>query len=159
MSKKLISDDKLYEIALNNKQHLEARRDAINNYYTSLFAAIITAIPFIEKATNIVANKPGDYILGLSLAVLSLIGLILALLWLLNLKYMLFYLDSLDKRILNLESKCGQSLFTDLEMDLKYKKAPERVTRYQIIIPYTFIITFLSIIVYCVIRNFYNFTH
>lgn len=154
MSEKLITYDKLYEIALNNKQHFEARRDAINNYYTSLFAAIITAMPFIEKATSVITNKPGEYIISLSLAVLSLIGLILAMLWLLNLKYTLFYLDSLDQRIFTLESKGGQSLFTDLEADLKSHKAPKRITKYQIVIPYTFIIIFLSIIIYYLIRNF-----
>ena len=40
---------KLYELVLKYKSEIEVRRDEINKYYTSLFAAVISLIPFIDK--------------------------------------------------------------------------------------------------------------
>ena len=40
---------KLYELVLAHKDKIEIRRDEINKYYTSLFAAFISLIPFIDK--------------------------------------------------------------------------------------------------------------
>ncbi|MFY9590035.1 RipA family octameric membrane protein [Rickettsia endosymbiont of Halotydeus destructor] len=148
MKEPFISDIKLYEIAMNNKHHCEDRRDEINNYYISLFAALIASMPFIEKITSSITNCHNNYITKLSLAILALIGLMLAITWALNLKHTLFYLQSLDKIIIDLEKKYSRPFVTTILEDLKYNKAPKRVTKHQIIIPYIFIIIFCLIIIY-----------
>ncbi|ARD86617.1 hypothetical protein A3306_05565 [Rickettsia bellii] len=88
-----ITDTKLYEIAIANKQHVEDRRDEINNYYISLFAALVASMPFIEKITTNVA-----------------------------------------------------------ECNTKRSKTLRRVTKHQLVIPYTFISIFSLIIIYSVIQ-------
>lgn len=147
-----ITDTELYEIAVGNKQHAEDRRDEINNYYISLFAALIASMPFVEKITVNVAECSTNYVTKLSLAILALIGLILAITWCLNLKHTLFYLQSLDKIIIDLEQKYNKPFITSIIKDLEHNKAPRRVTKYQLIIPYTFTAIFSLIIIYSVIQ-------
>src|SRR5690349_2850964 len=109
----LMPDSKLYELALSEKKHREDRRDDINNYYTSLFAAIIAAIPFIEKVTGaIIDQHHSSYLVKLSLTALSSIGLILAITWALSLTYTLAYLKSLERLITNIEMKYNQPFLT-----------------------------------------------
>ena len=150
----LIPESELYKIAIDNKQHNENRRDEINTYYISLLAAIIAAIPFIDKITSIAPSNYEGYIIRASLTILSLIGLILAVTWGLNLKRTLFYLQSLDKIIMELEIKYKQPFITRISFDLINKKSPDRITKYQLIIPYTFVIIFLGIIVYSILWIF-----
>jgi len=150
----LISDSKLYELVLNERKHREDRRDDINNYYTSLFAAIIAATPFIEKVTSTIIDKQDSYLVKLSLTALSLIGLILAFTWALSLTHTLAYLKSLEKLIANIEMKYDQPFLTFVSQDLKNNKASSRITVNQMFVPYTFIVIFLSIIVYSVLQLF-----
>lgn len=84
------------------------------------FAAIIAAIPFIEKVTSTIIDKQDSYLVKLSLIGLALIGLILAM-------------------------KYDKPFFTFVLQDLKNNKASSRITKNQTIVPYTFIIIFLSI--------------
>ncbi|ASX28347.1 hypothetical protein BA173_06095 [Rickettsia sp. MEAM1 (Bemisia tabaci)] len=102
-----ITDTKLYEIAIANKQHVEDRRDEINNYYISLFAALVASIPFIEKITTNVAECNT-----------------------------------------NLEQKYNKPFITNIVRDLERSKTPRRITKHQLVIPYTFISIFSLIIIY-----------
>lgn len=147
-----ITDTKLYEIAIANKQHVEDRRDEINNYYISLFAALVASMPFIEKITTNVAECNTNYITKLSLIILALIGLILAITWVSNLKHTVSYLKSLDKIIIDLEQKYNKPFITNIIRDLERSKTPRRVTKHQLVIPYTFISIFSLIIIYSVIQ-------
>ncbi|MCC8377982.1 MAG: hypothetical protein LN567_06370 [Rickettsia endosymbiont of Graphium doson] len=139
------------------KGHHEDQRDEINNYYTSLFAAIIAAIPFIEKVTSTIIDKQDSYLVKLSLIGLALIGLILASTWALSLTYTVAYLKSLEKLITNIEMKYDQPFFTFVLQDLKNNKASSRITKNQTVVPYTFIVIFLSIIIYSLLQFFPEF--
>lgn len=44
-----LTDVKLYELAIERNKNFEERREDINKYYTSLFTAIISIMPFISK--------------------------------------------------------------------------------------------------------------
>jgi hypothetical protein len=148
MASKQISEEKIYELALDEKKHHETRRDDINNQYISLFAAIIAVSPFIN---NLVEAVPGRYeglVIRLSLTVLSLIGLILAIIWSANLERILFIIESLDKIILNLEKKYDISFKIEIFKDLDKKGAPDRITKYQLIMPRLFILIFSVTIIY-----------
>lgn len=147
-----ISDTKLYEIAISNKQHTEDRRDEINDYYISLFAALVASMPFIEKITTNVTDCSNNYVTKLSLAILALIGLILAITWASNLKHTLYYLKSLDEIIIDLEKKYNKPFITNLIKELERSKAPRRVTKHQLMIPYTFIAIFSLIIIYSIVQ-------
>jgi hypothetical protein len=144
----LLTDKELYKIAISDKQHHEDRRDEINTYYIALLAAIITAIPFIDKVTAITPEGYELYIIRGSLTLISLIGLILAVTWELNLKRTLFYIESLDKIIMELEIKYKQPFITRISFNLIEKKSPGSITRYQQVIPCVFIAIFLGIIIY-----------
>ena len=150
----LLSDSELYKIAINDKQHHEDRRDEINTYYISLLAAIIAAIPFIDKVTMAAPSGYEGYIIRGTLTVISLIGLILSVTWVLNLKRTLFYIESLDKIIMELEIRYKQPFITKIAFELVEKHSPGRITKYQQVIPYTFIAIFLGIIIYSLLWIF-----
>lgn len=148
MTKKILSEEKLYEMALEEKKHHEQRRDDINGQYISLFAAIIAITPFIN---NIVDAVPGRYeglVIRSSLTVLSFIGLVLSIIWAANLKRILFIVEYLDKVICDLEKKYDVSFKVELFNQLDKKGAPDRITKYQIIMPRMFIVIFTLIILY-----------
>jgi len=65
-----ITQTKLYELAIQHKQHQEDIRDNINSYYISLFSAIVAVMPFINKV-NESYTQHEFYIVKLSLLVLS----------------------------------------------------------------------------------------
>jgi len=150
----LLTDNELYKIAISDKQHHEDRRDEINTYYISLLAAIIAAIPFIDKVTEISPGGYEVYIIRGALTIISLIGLILAVTWELNLKRTLFYIESLDKIIMELEIKYNQPFIARISLHLIEKKAPGRITKYQQVIPSAFIVIFLGMIIYSLVWVF-----
>lgn len=47
-----INNNKLYELVLNCKVETEKNRDEINKYYTSLFTALVSLAPFLDKFTS-----------------------------------------------------------------------------------------------------------
>ena len=49
-----INNNKLYELVLNCKVETEKNRDEINKYYTSLFTALVSLAPFLDKFTSTV---------------------------------------------------------------------------------------------------------
>ncbi|MGI4775631.1 MAG: RipA family octameric membrane protein [Janthinobacterium lividum] len=143
-----IPETKLYELALGDKKHQESIRDKINDYYISLFAAIIAVTPFIDKVTVIAPDAYEGHLMRLSLTILSLVGLALAVTWSKNLKRTLIYLETLDKMIKDLEKKYKFSYITHIDEQLEKKKSPGRITKYQLVMPYTFIAIFVGTIVY-----------
>lgn len=144
----LIADDKLYELALAERKHKEDRRDQINSYYISIFAAIIAISPFLDKISEGTSEASKGVIIKISLTVLASIGLILSLTWAANLKRLLIYLQSMDKLILDMEKKYSISFITYISQQLYSHKSPDRITKYQIVLPYTFIIIFMCTIIY-----------
>ncbi len=148
MGQKLLSEEKIYDLAMEEKKHHEARRDEINGHYISLFAAIIAVTPFIN---NLVDAVPGGYeglVIRMSVTILSLIGLVLSIIWAANLKRILFQVEYLDKVILDLEKKHDISFKIDLFKQLEKKGSPDRITKYQLMMPRMFIFIFCSIIIY-----------
>ena len=49
MKKGLVTDDKLYELLIQYKNHKKGRRDQINIYYINLFTATSWGLPFIGQ--------------------------------------------------------------------------------------------------------------
>jgi hypothetical protein len=138
----------LYELALDEKKHHEQRRDEINGCYISLFAAIIAVTPFINNIVDAVPGKYEGIVIRASLTILSLIGLVLAIIWSANLKRILFIIQYLDEVVSDLEKKYDIKFKIDLFNQLDKKGAPDRITKYQIMMPRMFIIIFSSIIIY-----------
>lgn len=145
---KIISGEKIYELALDEKKHYEIRRNEINQQYISLFAAIIAATPFINNMVDAVPGRYEGLVIRASLTILSLIGLVLSFIWLANLKRILFLIESLDKIIVDLEKKYDIIFQLGIFMALEKKGVPDRITKYQIMMPRMFIFIFTSIIIY-----------
>lgn len=148
MNQQFISEEKIYELALAEKKHHEERRDEINGHYISLFAAIIAVTPFIN---NIVDAVPGRYegiVMRVSLIILSLIGVVLATIWSANLKRILLIIKYLDKIITDLEKEHNILFKTELLAQLDKEDAPDRITKYQLIMPRMFIGIFSCIVIY-----------
>ena len=143
-----LPDIKLYELSLQNKQHQEDRRDNIKSYYISLFSAIVAVIPFIDEISRKSVEQHKYYLVKCSLVVLCVIGFVLATTWLLNLKRILSYLRAADKFLATLEKKHNSGFITYITQELSYEKAPDRVTKYQLLLPYTFMLGFLFGIIY-----------
>lgn len=146
----IIPEQRIYELALEEKRHHETRRDEINNQYISLFAAIIAVTPFINNITTVIPGKHEELVIKLALIILSFIGLILSTLWSANLKRILFYLESLDKIIKHLEAKYDISFTISIFKELEKKGAPDRITKYHLMMPRMFIVIFSTIILYSI---------
>ena len=67
---KTITEEKIYELALDEKKHYETRRDEINQQYISLFAAIIAVTPFINNMVDAVPGRYEGLVIRASLTVL-----------------------------------------------------------------------------------------
>ena len=148
MQKELITNDKLYELLIQDKNHKEGRRDQINSYYITLFTAIIGGLPFIEQLTKGINSVDKAYIVRISLSILALIALVLSLTWASTLKRILLHLEILDERIQKVEDSYNLSYLTYINQQLTLKNAPGRVTKYQLVLPYTFAIIFATAIIY-----------
>jgi hypothetical protein len=143
-----LPDIKLYELSLQDKQHQEDRRDNINSYYISLFSAIVAVIPFIGEISRTSIEQHKYYLVKCSLVALCLIGFVLATTWLLNLKRILSYLRAADKFLALLEKRHDISFITYIAQELNRENAPDRVTKYQLVLPYTFMLGFFFGILY-----------
>ncbi len=142
-----ITQAKLYELAIQHKQHQEDRRDNINSYYISLFSAIIAATPFINKINESYTQNE-FYTVKLSLAVLSLICLILSTTWWLNLKRILIYLQAIDKFLVTSEKEQDAIFIKHITEQLNEARAPDRITKTQFVLPYTFMLVFVTSLMY-----------
>jgi hypothetical protein len=143
-----LPDIKLYELSLQDKQHQEDRRDNINSYYISLFSAIVAVIPFIGEISRTSIEQHKYYLVKCSLVALCLIGFVLATTWLLNLKRILSYLRAADKFLALLEKRHDIGFITYIAQELNRENAPDRVTKYQLVLPYTFMLGFFFGILY-----------
>ncbi len=142
-----ITHPKLYELAIQHKQHQEDRRDNINSYYISLFSAIIAVTPFINKVNESYTGHE-FYIIKLSLLALSLVGFVLSTTWWLNLKRILLYLQAVDKFLITSEKVQDVTFIKHITEQLNEAKAPDRITKTQFVLPYTFMLIFVTSLIY-----------
>ena len=144
-----INNSKLYELALNCKIETEKNRDEINKYYTSLFTALVSLAPFLDKFTSTV-ELIGKYNIRYALLLLSSLGIILSFSWEFTLKRIHTYLQGIDEVLLILEEKSKISFINHMAKYLDKTHAPARVTKYQMIVPYAFFVIFGIIFIYSV---------
>lgn len=143
MKEERISDTKLYELVVNLKKHTEDSRDEINKYYTSLFTGIVAFMPFAHKFCGLEnSNSESSYNVRFLLILLSIVTLILSLSWVLTLKRIYNYLEGMDKLLIKLEEINNISFIRYLNSYLYKNKSPDRVTKQQMWVPYTFIMIF-----------------
>lgn len=151
METALISDEKLYEFLLKDKQHKEDRRDSINSYYIILFTGMIGIFPFIKDSIQTTHTPDKEYITILSSTIIELIGLMLSIIWSLSVRRIWYYLEILDERIEQLEKTYNTSYITYIRQQSQVKHSPDRVTKYQLFLPYIFTSIFLSAVIYSVL--------
>lgn len=144
-----INNNKLYELVLNCKVETEKNRDEINKYYTSLFTALVSLAPFLDKFTSSV-ELVDKYSIRYALLLLSSLGLILSFSWELTLKRIHTYLQGMDELLIILEKQSKISFINHMAKYLDRTHAPARVTKHQIIVPYAFFVIFGIIFVYSV---------
>lgn len=144
-----INNNKLYELVLNCKVETEKNRDEINKYYTSLFTALVSLVPFLDKFTSSV-ELVDKYSIRYALLLLSSLGLILSFSWELTLKRIHTYLQGMDELLIILEKQSKISFISHMAKYLDRTHAPARVTKHQIIVPYAFFVIFGIIFVYSV---------
>ena len=142
-----ITQAKLYELAIQHKQHQEDRRDNINSYYISLFSAIVAVMPFINKVNESYTHHE-FYIVKLSLLALSLVGFVLSTTWWLNLKRILLYLQAVDKFLITSEKAQDVTFIKYITEQLNEAKAPDRITKTQFVLPSTFMLIFITSLIY-----------
>lgn len=141
-----LPDSKIYELVIHTKDNTENQRDQINQYYTTLFAAIISVIPFID---NIVSNQSvvsSSFSVKTLLIILSLIGLILTVSWIMTLKRLCNLLEAIDQLLIELETKYNQSFVKYIASYLSKINAPERITKQTMLVPYGFAMVFMLIL-------------
>lgn len=141
-----ISDEKLYEIAMNAKFVTEERRDDINKFYISLFSGIISIMPFIPKVID-KANLPFNFTISIFLLFIAVIGTALSISWILMLKRINYYLKGIENYVTALEKKNKQGFMIEMTKYLEQKHSPGRVTKQQMIIPSIFTIIFITMFV------------
>lgn len=144
-----INNNKLYELVLNCKVETEKNRDEINKYYTSLFTALVSLAPFLDKFTSSV-ELVDKYSIRYALLLLSSLGLILSFSWELTLKRIHTYLQGMDELLIILEKQSKISFISHMAKYLDRTHAPARVTKHQIIVPSAFFVIFGIIFVYSV---------
>jgi len=144
-----INNNKLYELVLNCKVETEKNRDEINKYYTSLFTALVSLAPFLDKFTSSV-ELVDKYSIRYALLLLSSLGLILSFSWELTLKRIHTYLQGMDELLIILEKQSKISFISHMAKYLDRTHAPARVTKHQIIVPYAFFVIFGIIFIYSV---------
>ena len=144
-----INNSKLYELVLNCKIETEKNRDEINKYYTSLFTALVSLAPFLDKFTSTV-DLVDKYNIRYALLLLSSLGLILSFSWELTLKRIHTYLQGTDELLIILEKQSKISFISHMTKYLDKTHAPARVTKHQIIVPYAFFVIFAIIFIYSV---------
>lgn len=146
-----LTDVKLYELAIERNKIIEERRDDINKYYTSLFTAIVSVMPFINKIPfkecGIEKLSKFDLIHAM-LGFLAIIALTLSVSWILTLKRIYHNLEAIDKFLINTEEKHGKSFTRFLHEHLAKVHSPGRVTKNQMTVPSVFIVIFSLVLLY-----------
>lgn len=142
---------KIYELILKYKSETETRRDEINKYYTSLFAALISLMPFIDKivGTEDLINK--NYNIKYVLILLSCLGIVLSISWKLVLYRILTYIQGTDELLAQMEKTFEMGFISYMFNYLDQAGSPARVTKHQMLVPNTFIIIFTITLIYSII--------
>lgn len=139
-----ITIDQSYEKAIDLKKHAEDRRDEINKYYTSLFSAIVSIMPFIGKIQEIIKIPSfSNYSVNIIIILLSIIGLSLTISWVKVLKHIHTYIMGLESFVKEIEETQDKKLFTYLAKFLDNSTTPSKVTKHEIWIPYIFMLTYI----------------
>lgn len=142
--------DKLYELVLNYKNGIEVRRDEINKYYTSLFTALISLIPFVDKFIGSEDNLTNSYNIRYVSILLSFLGIVLSISWKLVLQRILNYIKGAEQLLCQIEKNFEVGFFSYMFNYLDQIDSPARITKHQMLIPNTFIIIFIVILIYSV---------
>lgn len=140
---------KMYEIILNYKSQMETRRDEINKYYISLFAALISFMPFIDKIIRVESIKLHN-IRYISI-LLSCLGFVLSISWKKALERIHSYIKGTEDLLMQIEKDFDTGFISHMFKYLHDTKSPARVTRYQMLVPDTFIAIFVIIFIYSVV--------
>ena len=111
-----------------------------------MFSAIIAVTPVINKV-NESYTQHEFYIVKLSLLALSLVGFVLSTTWWLNLKRILIYLQAIDKFLI-ISEKEQRNFIKHITEQLNEAKAPDRITKTQFVLPYTFMLIFITSLIY-----------
>jgi hypothetical protein len=152
MSDEKITDSKLYELATEAKKNIEERREDINKYFTSLFTAIISVVPFIDKIPikDCTALKQYDSV-HILLCFLSVIGLSLSFSWILSLKRICHNIVAYDEFMMKMEEKYNKRFIIHTKQYLDKVGSPAMVTKNEMVVPYIFLIIFAMILVYSIL--------
>jgi len=142
--------NKLYEIVLNYKSQMETRRDEMNKYYTSLFAALISFMPFIDNITGHVNTTSKGYNIRYILMLLSILGFILSISWRQSLSRIYNYLKGSDELLSKIETDFQIGYISYMFTYLNKTNSPGQVTKHQMLVPDTFIAIFCIIFIYSV---------
>lgn len=137
-----------YSEAIALKKHTEDRRDDINKYYISLFAIIVSVMPFIgqaHKVINLIFFEQRN--INLLIVMLSIIGLSLSCSWIKVLQEIRDQLAAIESFLQVREESNNNRLFTYISKYLNKEKLGSKVTRYELLVPYSFIIIFIVILV------------
>ena len=143
----LITTEKAYIAAIDLKNHAEDRRDEINKYYSSLFAAIVTIMPFIGKIEEVI-KLPffSRNSINLIVIILSIIGLTLSISWVKVLKHIHTYIIALENFIIEIEQTQNNKLFTHLTKFFRDSETSSKITKDEIWVPYIFMLIFIIIL-------------
>lgn len=143
-----IENSKLYELVLKYKSDMEKNRDEINKYYTSLFSAFLSLMPFLlDKSTPfLLEEKDGN--LRYVMIVVSLLGLILSISWKLTLQRIHNYLKGTEELLSIVEKNFEITFITYMSNYLYKTNSPARETKQAMLVPYSFIIIFIIVLVY-----------
>jgi hypothetical protein len=148
-----LSDVRLYELAIERNNNIEERREDINKYYTSLFTAIVSIMPFINKIPlkecGIEKLIKLDLVNAL-LGFLAVIALSLSVSWILTLKRIYHNLEAIDEFLIVTEDRHGKRFIGFLYDHLAKVHSPGRVTKNQMVVPYVFISIFLLVLIYSI---------
>jgi hypothetical protein len=144
-------DSKMYELVLADRQFSGVRRDELNKYYTSMFATILSVVPFVDKITKAVSDARSAQHTRLSFILLSLVGFILSISWMQTLKRLYYYIEATEKLLMSLEKEHGASFTTYIATYLSKSDAPDRITKQSMWVPYAFSVIFLVILTYTVV--------
>lgn len=142
---------RLYELVLNYKSSIEARRDEINKYYTSLFVAFISLIPFIDKFAGREDTITKSYNIRYILIISSCLGIVLSISWKLVLHRILSYIKGMEELLCQIEKDFEIGFITYMFSYLDQTNSPAQVTKNQMLVPNTFIMIFVIILIYCIV--------
>lgn len=145
-----MESNRLYELVLTYKNQMESRREEINKYYTSLFAGLISFMPFIDKITDAGSIVNKSHNLRYILILLSCLGFILAISWKLSLSRIYDYIKGTEELLVQMEKSFEMGFITHMSKYLHNAHSPSGVTKQQMLVPNAFAVVFTIIFTYSV---------